>query len=361
MEVSEEVVAQFQKRVHELEQLLIRKEKSIASQQPYLASCDLQTVTQTVINLTWRMGDRVPCVLTRSCDAIVSGGTMYCGHFRLPKIFFHHATEIGWFQVRDCPTRYFSIASVNGLLTTVGGGSDTAFVFSLPAFGGGSLTNKLFSLVVNKGDVGSWKELLPPMPTKRRGAVALLSGTYLIVVGGEGEGGVSLATVEVLNTDTSQWLTAAKLPEPRNMASATIIDEHIYVVGGHVTEGRETNSVFTCSVIGLIDSCSISHSLANNPPANVWYPIACPPVVLSTCVSFRSRLLTVGGKTLNNEVTSAIHMYNPATNSWEVISQMPTARYLCLAAAPTDNQLLVVGGMTSGGAPTYSVDVAVMQ
>ena len=362
LEVSEEVVAQFQKRVHELEQLLIKKEKSTATQQPFLRgpSCDLQTITQTIINLTWRMGDRAPCVLSRGCDAIVSGGTMYCGHFRLPKIFFHHAREVGWFQVRDCPIRYFSIANVNGLLTTVGGGSDTSFVFGLPAFGG-LYTNKLFSLVVNKRDPVRWKELLPPMPTKRRGAVALCTGTYLIVAGGQGEGGLSLTTVEVLNTNTLQWLTAAELPESRNMASATIVDENIYVVGGQITEGRETNSVFVCSMTGLINSCNISQSQASNPFTNVWNQIACPPVVLSTCVSLRGRLLTVGGKTLNNELTSAIHMYNPTTNSWEVVSQMPTAKYLCLAAAPADNQLLGVGGMTGGGAPTDSVAIASVQ
>ena len=51
-------------------------------------------------------------------------------------------------------------------------------------------------------------------------------------------------------------------------------------------------------------------------------------------------------------------MYNPASNSWEVISQMPTPGYLYLVAAPSDNQPLIVGGVTGSGALTNSVDVA---
>ena len=36
--------------------------------------------------------------------------------------------------------------------------------------------------------------------------------------------------------------------------------------------------------------------------------------------------------------------YNPVTNSWEVISHMPTARYNTLVAVLPDNKLMVVGG-----------------
>ena len=44
--------------------------------------------------------------------------------------------------------------------------------------------------------------------------------------------------------------------------------------------------------------------------------------------------------------TTAIHMYNPTTDSWEVISHMGTPRYDCIAAVLPNNQLMVVGGYT---------------
>jgi hypothetical protein len=37
-------------------------------------------------------------------------------------------------------------------------------------------------------------------------------------------------------------------------------------------------------------------------------------------------------------------MYNPTTDSWEVISHMGTPRHDCIAAVLPNNQLMVVGG-----------------
>ena len=62
------------------------------------------------------------------------------------------------------------------MLTAIEGGNDATFRLGLSAFGGYSFTNKLYNLV-NKGGVGRWAEVFPPMPTKRRGTVALCTGS----------------------------------------------------------------------------------------------------------------------------------------------------------------------------------------
>jgi len=58
-------------------------------------------------------------------------------------------------------------------------------------------------------------------------------------------------------------------------------------------------------------------------------------------------LLAVGGVN-PKKVTDRIHRYNPATDSWEVISHMPTARCDCLVAVLPNNELMVVGGRIHG-------------
>ena len=58
--------------------------------------------------------------------------------------------------------------------------------------------------------------------------------------------------------------------------------------------------------------------------------------------------------------TSAVHMYNPTTNFWEVISHMATPRYNCYAAVLPNNQLMVVGGKTDSG-ETDSVELAAIE
>lgn len=89
----------------------------------------------------------------------------------------------------------------------------------------------------------------------------------------------------------------------------------------------------------------------------VWHTIADLPVGLSTCVSLSGRLLAVGGCNSNKKASNAILMYNTATNSWEAISRMPTARFLCLVAVLSDNKLLMVGGSV-GPSDTEKVEIA---
>ena len=79
--------------------------------------------------------------------------------------------------------------------------------------------------------------------------------------------------------------------------------------------------------------------------------------LLTTCVSIHGRLLAIGGGDLDQKPTSAIHMYNSTTDSWEVISHMGTPRYNCTAAVLPNNQLMVVGGYI-GSVSTDSVEFA---
>ena len=381
LKVSEDIIAQFEKRIHELEHKLQVHQKSqlrVHDQPHSLSTQHSDTGAQYLpsgdnipkpgtkvgviskLSLSWGLErERAPCVMNRGCDAIASSVVMYCRHFSLKRIYLLNTADRKWYQLPECQYGNFSMAFVNGMITTIGGGNDMKF-HGLPAIGSGSYTNKLISLVEKVGS-GKWMEILPPMPTRRRGTVALSTATYLIVAGGEMEGRANLTTVEVLNTETCQWSAAAHLPEPKNVASATISGDKIYIIGGQNKNGKETNTAYTCSLKSLIKTdTDPQYSNIALPQANVWKRVADCPVMLSTCVSLQGRLLTVGGKALNNTITSAVHMYNPNTDSWEIVSQTPTARYLPLAAAVNDNQLLVVGGVADGGAITDFVEMALV-
>ena len=80
----------------------------------------------------------------------------------------------------------------------------------------------------------------------------------------------------------------------------------------------------------------------------VWCQLANTPVTLSTCTSLHGKLLAVGGIDSDDRETTAIHMYNADTKSWEVIShKMETPRSQCLVAVPPCDKLMVVGGDAS--------------
>ena len=117
--------------------------------------------------------------------------------------------------------------------------------------------------------------------------------------------------------------------------------------------------MYTCSLQTLIQSSKKSLLASfRNRDARVWKEVAAPPVTLTTCVSIHGQLLAIGGEDSDKEPTSAIHMYNPTTDFWEIISYMETPRYNCIAAVLPDNQLIVVEGYTCGDVGINSVEFA---
>ena len=252
-----------------------------------------------------------------------------------------------WSELPECPNYGFSLAVVNGLLTAIGGKTSTELV-----------TNSLLSLTDNK-----WTEKLPPMPTKRWVTITLCSGVSLVVAGGVGrEGRKKLSTIEVLNTETLQWSTASSLPHPLFRSSLTLCGDQVYMLGGWDQNGEKSKSVFTCSLAALLQSCQpqsqkarLKTSLTNR--AEVWHQLADTPVTLSAYASLHGRLLAIGGYSPYGKMTTAIHIYNPTTNSWKVISHMATPRSQCLVAVLPHNELMLVGGRTPDGV-TNSAEIA---
>ena len=157
-----------------------------------------------------------------------------------------------------------------------------------------------------------------------------------------------------MDIQTLVWSTAASLPYPypRARASATMYGDHLYMLGEH-DKGWRTQSVLTCSLTKLLQSCSETLS---DP---VWCRITDVPVYYSTCAAVNGELVAVGGVNNGYESTSAVHKYNPTTNSWDLISNMPTARRDCLVAVLPTNEMIVFGGCTGYYTiPTDKVEIA---
>jgi N-acetylneuraminic acid mutarotase len=57
-------------------------------------------------------------------------------------------------------------------------------------------------------------------------------------------------------------------------------------------------------------------------------------------------------------------MYNPTSNSWEVVSHMITPRWNCIAAVlPNPHKLMIIGGSTVGfeAIATDSTEFAIIE
>ena len=338
----------FQKQIYELVQKL--NERGQGRTQHMGASNRAESGIS--IRLRWREGEKTPRrVSSRHNAAAVNGITVFV---RLYDRTVYGYTVTGststWSRLPSCPSVDCPMVIVNDVLTTVGG------LFGLSA------TNLLFSLT-GKGDGTEWTKEFPPMPTKRSEVSTLCSRAALIVAGGFD--GRALTTVEVMNTETLQWSTVTDLPESVHGASSIIHNDHMYILGGFDKNSDTTKAVYTCSLTTLLLShrtLSLRERLTNAlsaPNRAVWSRAADLPLASAACVSLCGRLLAIGGKDLEMKPSTAVHMYNPATNSWEVTSHLSTARCDCIAAVLPDNQLVVVGGRTKSS-ETDSVEVATL-
>ncbi len=123
------------------------------------------------------------------------------------------------------------------------------------------------------------------MPTARHAAAAVSYQQFLVVAGGYDQSGSDLNTVNILNSSTKQWVTAAPLP-------------------------------------------------------TVCYQLS-PALVGDT---LNNSLLAVGGRDDRDKERSAIYHYNPHSKRWTKVGDVPAALSLCACTALPSGELMVLGG-----------------
>ena len=231
--------------------------------------------------------------------------------------------------------RYFAMAAVKKKLTLVGGRDPSTGV-----------TNEI-AVWERKGVSHQWTHPYPPMPTPRHSPAVATHNQWLVVAGGVGDGyGNVLAAVDLLNTDTRQWLSTTPLPVKCGHVTTAIVQDELYLVGGSLT---------TTLVVSLPDL--VSTDSANT--AKSWRTLHAPPRKRSAAITLHGALLAVGG-CHGNDSSTAIHAYQPATNNWKQVGKLPTARSVCACTLLPSGELLVAGGVDSNGKRTIRVDVAAM-
>ena len=283
------------------------------------------------MTLNWRDGGKAPFEMSRGA-AVVDGNMAYFMNWN-GEVCSYNVSSKKWSKLPKCPYEYSSLAVINGQVTTIGGCKNHSKK--------DTYTNKLLTLP-------GYKEIFPVMPTKRRATTAVTSKEHLIVAGGRIEWSVAdirLNTVEVMDTKNLVWSTVASLPRPYNGTSGTICGDQLYMLGG-CEDYSTTKSVLTCSLTELLQSSSSS---------SVWHRgVAALPAYSSTCAAVSGELLAVGGCDDDIKPSSAIHKY---TNSWDLISNMPTARWDSLVAVLPINEMMVVGGYIRLGENIAKIEI----
>ena len=238
---------------------------------------------KTIRDIKWQKESKALERMRRGSAASDSNMAYFNG-WDSTKVYGYDSDTQKWYHLPDNRHTWSTLVVVQHILTMVGG------------YLSGKVTNSLLSLM-GEGRAMKWLPHFPGMPTARSYTAAVCSGHSLIVAGGESEGRISLATVEVLDIDTQQWLIACSLPNPCSEAAISICRERLYLMGGFNKTGNATRSVLTCSVPELLQSRSEKLRMEPAKPTTIWRHIADVPYDRSSCApSVGSWLPWEGGK-----------------------------------------------------------------
>ena len=230
---------------------------------------------------------------------------------------------------------WFAMTVINHHLTLVGG----------RGVGGWEVTNQL---AVYEPSSQQWTYPYNPMPTPRYSPAVLMYDIWLLVAGGYDASWTVLATVELFNTSTNQWLAASSLPTPCRLLTSAIVDNYGYLV-------MRTKQVFRVSLPDIV-SQTVDQSTASKSPA-LWCRLPDTPLSCSTAISLHGYLLAVGGYH-DNHTRTDIHLYQPESEQWTKVGELPNVRQYCTCVVLPSGEVLVAGGEESSVELTSRVNVA---
>jgi N-acetylneuraminic acid mutarotase len=247
------------------------------------------------------------------------------------------------------PSHHVAVVELNGKIYAFGG-------FVLPASGPAAWV-PIDNAWEYDPAADAWKALAP-MPTKRGSPVAAAVGGRIYVIGGatthpgSPEPAVhparphrSVGTVEEYDPATNTWRARSSMPTARNHAAIGAVNNKIYVLGGRIG----------AAFVGVSSPTDLVEEY--DPATDQWGAIRARMPTPRSAVAWgvhAGRIYVAGGEVQGPQFMAAfraLEAYEPATNRWITLPQMPIPRH-GLAGGAIGNRLhLVSGDVQSAGIP----------
>jgi N-acetylneuraminic acid mutarotase len=222
------------------------------------------------------------------------------------------------------PNNHGMAASVNGKIYLIGG---QTLADDPP--GTNSYVNTVYEL---DPAVGVWVTKAP-MPTARSSGVAVVHDGKIYVAGGRVPRGADFA---VYDPAANTWEVLPNLPTQRNHFSGAAINGRIHYVGG-----RQAN--------GLAQQMTTAHEVFN-PQTKTWSTAAPMLRVRSGMNAVMARgLFHVWGGEGPGGMFPDHDYYNPGTNTWTSLPNMPIPVHGVVGSAFVDGLIWASGGGNSIG------------
>jgi N-acetylneuraminic acid mutarotase len=196
---------------------------------------------------------------------------------------------------------------------------------------------------------------LASLPGKRCAAQAEEVGGKFYVIGGlepfeNGMGTRVTGRNEMYDPATNTWTPRSPMPTTRNHAFSGVVNGKIYVIGGRLAAG----TVAASSPTDVVEEY--------DPATNLWGAVKQKmptPRSGGGAATYNGKIWVAGGEITNRQLSAAfraLEAYDPATDTWEIMPTMPSARH-GVAAGFIGNKLhLVSGTQEGGGAPDMAAN-----
>ena len=208
----------------------------------------------------------------------------------------------------------------------------------------------------------SWRRLAPA-PQARGAGVAVTWKNKMYYLGGAknvpgartkvlrftGESDESVGTLESYNPASNTWKTLEPMPTGRNHFGAAVVDGRIYAIGGRLGSVFIVRSTNT----NIVEEYDIAR--------NRWQTSAPMPTARSgISVNVYKGLIFVGGGEYQSPKIVAAYrafaVFDPATDSWGSLPQMPVPRH-GFQGAVVGHDLYYIGGDVQSDFEGYFIPV----
>lgn len=198
------------------------------------------------------------------------------------------------------------------------------------------VSNKLF---IYDPLVGKWREG-NPMPTARTALTAKFIDDQLYAVGGVDDVHNVVTTIEAYNPMNDTWTDKAPMPTARHHLTSSAVDGKLYVIGGRLLgDGvpRPVNEALS----------NFNDNEMYDPITNTWTKLEQMPTKRSglASVPIGNDIYVFGGQSVNGTFANN-ERYDTKADTWSSEPPLPTPR-LGLAAVPVNNSIYVIGGKPS--------------
>ncbi len=287
---------------------------------------------KTFHSITWSTAASQPFSVSESQGVVVNGKFYNFGGFDSQKssstptsraYVFDPETNI-WTRIADMPPMN---GTVHGGVTHSGFATDGQDVF----FAGGYTSNS-----TGRGQIfgtrEAWKYILgenryvrlPDLPIViSAGQLAYVNGKLHHIAGTNPSRTVDLGNHYVLDLNNlpAGWQTAASLPNPRQHAGSAVLGGLIYYIGGqNGHDGNLSTRRFVHRYDPTMDTWTRMADLIVPQNANGLGHIS------SSVLVFGNKIVVLGGEVSHSSPVNMVSSYDPATDSWIVLTPLPQAR-----------------------------------